>query len=287
LVIGCQAASPARSATAPEVVAPSSATPATTVTTQPNQAQVARAEVSDGDATTPQHESFEQQLAQRVKDQPRELAPQLDQQLWKLIHDESVPDGAIAALPPDDRDLLATLCDGLAQFRASARGGGSVLLTSKVQPFTDMTEKMRVRAGLTLPAVVLCKSVSQFGVYEPFAPARFDAGKETPVIIYCEVANFASKQAAGDQWETKLGYEAAVYKENDAAMPVIGKKPTNIVDRCRNRRHDFFVADRITLPPSLAAGNYVLKVTIVDQQANRITEATVPLSVAAPAATAR
>ena len=279
LVFGCQAAQPrASSASPPEpAVAPVAMVAATT---QPIQGEMAHAQEPSFEIASPNQDSLEQMIRQRSQEQPRELWPQLDHQFVRLLRDETVPDDSIESLPPDDRVLLATLCDGLSQFRTVVRGGRSALLASKIQPLVEMTDRLRIRAGLALPTVAICQTVSQFGVYEPITPAQFDAGKETPFILYCEVANFASQLASNRQWETKLSYAAAVYMENDASMPVIGKKPTNIVDRCSNRRHDFFVADRITLPPSLAAGKYVLKVTIVDQQANRIAEAMVPLTIA-------
>jgi hypothetical protein len=268
--------------------APVAPAPRATVaaSTAPVEAVPASASAASNEPTRAKRGSLEQTLLARAKDQPHELAPQLDLQLARLVQNQPIPDGSIDTLPPDDRDLLAALCEGLARFRAAARGAGSTLLSSRIQPLVDMTEGLRVRSGLTLPEVALCRTVSQFGVYEPCAtaaqPATFPAGRETPVIIYCEIANFASQQAKDQQWETNLSYEMSLFKQGAPSMPVLGKKPAAIVDRCRNRRHDFFLADRITLPPSLSAGKYVLKVTIVDQQAHRIAESTVPLNMVAP-----
>ena len=44
------------------------------------------------------------------------------------------------------------------------------------------------------------------------------------------------------------------------------------VDLSRNRRHDFYVYKKLTLPRTLGPGRYVLKVTIVDQQSQRVAE---------------
>jgi hypothetical protein len=52
-----------------------------------------------------------------------------------------------------------------------------------------------------------------------------------------------------------------------------------VIDRCRNRRRDFFIADKLTVPAKLGAGNYVLKVTITDEQAQRVGEASMRLQV--------
>ena len=52
-----------------------------------------------------------------------------------------------------------------------------------------------------------------------------------------------------------------------------------VSDASRNRRHDFFVLKRIKLPANLNINRYVLKVTIVDKQANRIAEGSLPVQV--------
>ena len=88
------------------------------------------------------------------------------------------------------------------------------------------------------------------------------------------------RPANDGRWETTLSYEAVVYSDNEHSVPVITKKATTIVDRCRNRRRDFFLADRLILPETLPVGKYVLKVTVVDQQANHVAEKTVPILIA-------
>ena len=47
---------------------------------------------------------------------------QLDDQVLRLIRDQHVPElASLASLPPDDRDMLATLLDGLNSFRNGRR----------------------------------------------------------------------------------------------------------------------------------------------------------------------
>ena len=55
-----------------------------------------------------------------------------------------------------------------------------------------------------------------------------------------------------------------------------------IVDRCRRRRKDFFIAQRIALPPTLSAGDYVLKVLVEDKLTGRADEATYPIVLVSP-----
>jgi hypothetical protein len=210
---------------------------------------------------------------------PRTLLEQFDAQLLALTRNEP-PSESFPTLQPDDRTLLRSVIDSLASFRLTLRSSTSLTAT-KVAPLLELSEKIRSQIPLSLPTLALCRSVTQFGVYDPIDPPRFSAGKETPVIIYCEVEHFRSAAAAeGGGWDTKLSYEATLYSDGDHAVSVIHKKPTTIVDRCRNRRRDFFLADRMTLPGNLPVGRYVLKVTVIDQLANHVAEKNVALIVA-------
>ena len=210
---------------------------------------------------------------------PKTAADYFDAQLAALINNEPPGDlGAAPGLADDDRALLRSVIDSLTSFRMTLRGGNALRQT-KVAPLLDLGEKIRAEIPLSLPTLELCRSVQQFGVYDPFDPPRFTAGRETPVVIYCEVDHFRSVPVPEGGWETKLSYEAVLYSDSEAAVPVITKKPTQIVDRCRNRRRDFFLADRMTLPANLPVGKYVLKVTVIDQLANLVAEKTAPVLV--------
>ncbi len=73
--------------------------------------------------------------------------------------------------------------------------------------------------------------------------------------------------------------ESVLYTES--GLNVWSDKTTPITDRSRQRRHDFFVVRMIRIPANLTIGRYLLKVTLVDQQASRVAEATVPIQVVA------
>ena len=64
-------------------------------------------------------------------------------------------------------------------------------------------------------------------------------------------------------------------------LPVWQDKSKTLTDLSRNRRHDFFIVKTIRLPANLTIGRYLLKVTVIDQQASRVAEATVPVQVVA------
>jgi hypothetical protein len=219
-------------------------------------------------------------LATRVREYPRDVAGHLEYQVLQLLLDEQVPQlAALASLPGEDRELVSAVLDGLSLFRSTLRSDNNMLLSKKIRPLIEMADRLRSQADLTIPTVALCKSVEGFGKYDPIDPARFAAGAEHKAIVYCEVANFASNLNERQQWETRLRQELVLYTE--FGVPVWNDRTETIVDAARNRRHDFFVNKRVVIPGNLTIGRYLLKVSIVDEQANRVAEQTVPIVIAA------
>jgi hypothetical protein len=221
-----------------------------------------------------------EKLATRVREYPRDVSAHLEYQLLQFLLDEQVPQlAALAALPNEDRELITAVLDGLTLFRSTLRADNNTLLSKKIRPLIDMADRLRSQADLTIPTVALCRSVEGFAKYDPIDPARFAAGAEHKAIVYCEVANFMSNLNDKHQWETRLRQELVLYMES--GVPVWNDRTETIVDTARNRRHDFFVNKRIVIPASLSIGRYLLKVSIIDEQANRVTEQTVPLVIMA------
>ena len=93
------------------------------------------------------------------------------------------------------------------------------------------------------------------------------------------MANFASSLNDKQMWETRLTWDMTLYSEQ--GMSVWSDKTESISDVSRNRRHDFFVRKAITIPHTLPVGRYLLKVSIVDTQSNRVAEATAPVGITA------
>ncbi len=218
------------------------------------------------------------QLTKRITDNPRDIAAHLDYQLHQFTTGQSVPQlTSMASLPTEDREIVAALMDGLTNFRAAVDNDVNAPLSKKVRPLVDIADRLRSQADLTVPTVALCKRVDGFGNYEPFEPATFPAGKESPAIIYCEVANFSSQKMDGKRWQTTLTHTATLYR--DSGVPVLNDKTVEFVDQSRNRRNDFFVVKLLKLPSTLTPGRYVLKVTVVDKQSNRMAEGSMNLTI--------
>jgi hypothetical protein len=225
---------------------------------------------------SPSAGDLELSLSRQLSSNANELWPHLDFQLLQFLKDKPTPQlDVMTKLSTEDRELIASVMDGLTNFRNALRADNNMLMSRKVKPLLEMADRVRAQADLTIPAVALCTKVDGFGVYEPIEPARFTAMKEHAVIVYCEVENFASQQTEKKLWETRLSQEVVLYTET--GLPVWQDKTETIPDFARRRRHDFFIVKKTKLPGNVAIGRYLLKVTIVDQQASRVAEATIPV----------
>lgn len=253
-------------------------TPPAPVVTEPVPAAVATITPAVPTVVSFPADSIEARLAKASHDYPRDLSAQLDQQLLQMLNGRQVPqlDG-IAQLPRDDREMLSALMDSLSNLRSNLRTDANMAATQKARPLVDLGERLRAGADLRVATIALCSRVDGFGVYVPMSVDRLPSGHETTAVLYCEVENFLSRQAEAGQWETNLSQEITLY--NDRGQRVWSEKAKPVKDLCRNRRHDFFVGQRISLPSALMPGSYSLRVTIVDQNANRVAEATLAVKV--------
>ncbi len=219
-----------------------------------------------------------ERLRKRLNQNPQDIADQLDVQLYALLSDDPTAElAAVSALPSDDRELVSALVDGLNNFRSTVRENGNLLAAQKIKPLLEMADRLRSQADLTVSTIALCRRVDGFGKYDPISPATFPAGRENAAIVYCEVENFLTKRTSAQMWETNFSEQVAVY--TDSGMLAWSDTARKVTDECRNRRHDFFAYNVIRLPANLTVGRYLLKVSIKDENANHVAEATVPVSI--------
>ncbi|CAN5466683.1 hypothetical protein BH10PLA1_BH10PLA1_08790 [soil metagenome] len=230
--------------------------------------------------TLPDTDQLMQQLSGKVKSNPRDVSAQLDFQLLQFLRGEQVPQmKTLGGLQSEDREVLTALLDGLSNFRSNVRNDGNQMLGQKIRPLVEMAERLRGQADLARPTAALCTRVDGYGVYDPIDPAHFSAGREHPVIVYCEVENFSSQLNDKKQWETRLSNEAVLYTET--GMAAWTEKSKSVIDLSRNRRHDFFIINTTKLPSTLVIGRYILKISVTDQQSNRVAETTIPIQITA------
>ncbi len=154
-------------------------------------------------------------------------------------------------------------------------------------------------AGLAAPAGMveiadlrLCRSVSGFGVFEPFEDHTFTAGAAVRMVLYVEIDGFATDvtpvpAAAGGEGDAelhrvRLEQEVLLFRDADGLL-VWSREPQKIQDESRRKRRDFWSVQLLELPANLGVGRYRLKVTLRDEVSNTVDERSVPLRLVAEA----
>jgi hypothetical protein len=186
-------------------------------------------------------------------------------------------------LAADARGILAAFIKAGEAVRQAARNpldfGEEAL-----RRVSSLQNTLADRADPIVATVALCRTVVTFGVYEEMPSSTFIAGRSTRTIVYSEIENLRSEMTPEGQYRTSLGTRIAVLTA-DGQEKWEHEEP-EIVDVCRRRRSDFFVAQRVTLPPTLPAGEYVLKLLVEDRLSGKANEAATRFSILSPTSVA-
>ena len=187
-------------------------------------------------------------------------------------------------LPEDSRALLTAVVGTAAAARNLIR---NPMLTGE-EALQQVDGLRHYLSNMTDPAVSvisLCRKVVTFGSYEEMASEEFMAGRSIQTIVYSEIKNLRAQKKPEGGFETRISTRIEVLTAAGDSM--WQREESEIVDLCRSERTDFFVAQRVTLPPTLPAGEYVLKFLVEDKLSGKIGEASRPFSVFSPVSLAK
>ena len=106
---------------------------------------------------------------------------------------------------------------------------------------------------------------------------KFASGQRHVVIIYCEVANFATRKTEEGLFQTHLAQQDTLI--TDDGLLVWRPNPEEIEDRSRNQRRDFYLVKKLTLPETLAIGKYTLRMAVTDKLSNKVAMSTIAIEI--------
>lgn len=146
-------------------------------------------------------------------------------------------------------------------------------------------EQMSASMALRLPRVVLCSRVRGFGNFTPIKDATFRAGRPARAALYIEIEGFTHKdQPPGEdgsaRWSVEVSRELTLMS---GSLVVWRRAPESVKEVGYNKRRDFFLVEEITLPATLGAGMFELKVTVRDEAspAGAVAEKIIPVRLVA------
>jgi len=91
-------------------------------------------------------------LARNLKDYPKDVWAHLDFQMLQFLRDKPTPQlDMLAPLAAEDRELIASVMDGLSNFRNAIRADNNMLMSRKVRPFLELADRLRAQADLIIP----------------------------------------------------------------------------------------------------------------------------------------
>ncbi|WP_337177048.1 hypothetical protein [Paludisphaera sp.] len=112
---------------------------------------------------------------------------------------------------------------------------------------------------LTIDTVQLCRKIVDFGNYEPLRDRTLRPGRSA--LIYCELGGLEYRQEGGE-------FVARVATRVELIRPADGAKVWEVadsaIDRRPARRRDVYVGTMVTLPDSIAPGDYTLRLYQAD-----------------------
>ena len=188
-----------------------------------------------------------------------------------------------AMLPREVGRLLPVLIRAVISVRAAAR---DPLLDGKeaLSRVDKLHQMLADRADPVVSSLALCRKVVAFGVYEEMSDTEFVAGRTAQAIVYAQIDNLRSEETEDGEFLTRFATRLELLTAEGES--VWRHEEPEIVDLCRRKRRDFFIALRIKLPATLPAGNYVMKLLVEDLLSGRADEGSQPLVINSALSTA-
>lgn len=204
-----------------------------------------------------------------------------------LDSDQKKSADAIAGLM---RDLAAQGSHGLDSATAGAllgqrasELGFTTVSTGSANAAVIQTGPTPTTSLLNVPTVALCRKVDSFGVYEPIASTTIQAGRQHTMIVYTEVEGFEQRASTVDDhpgFSSELAQTVMLYHDADGLLAWTRPEVT-VRDTTRRQRRDYYLVQRLELPPTLTIGKYNLKIMVRDKLTGAEAETSVPINVVA------
>lgn len=216
--------------------------------------------------------------------QPDDDAPfrrQLDRRVLAAIAgDYETARQPLEGVSNEQQALALRLVESLIVVREEAHGGAPAEAAERILAELDaLRSTLQPLTDLRVPTVAVCSEVTGFGQYREIQPAVFPAGVVTDFVVYCEVRDFESQKTEDNQFRTVFDLRTRLI--NRAGDVILDLSDENIVDQCRQKRHDCFIPRLVRLPASLAPGEYVVKVTVSDKLGEKVAENRATIRIAA------
>lgn len=224
--------------------------------------------------------SLREFLEQSLPAEENSFREQLDRRmLWVMAGDYDRARAPLNLVTAEQQELATRFVEAWIAIRDWHMGDPSRAASAAARELDELRQALQRLSDLSVPAVKICSAVRSFGQYDALEPPRLPASTAAEFVLYCEVRDFVS-ELRDEMYTSTFDMTTAIL--NRAGDTVLEIKDTNIVDRCRNRRHDCFIPRLVRLPATLPPGQYVAKVTLVDKLGQKVAESRATFQLVAP-----
>jgi hypothetical protein len=214
--------------------------------------------------------SLREFLEQSLPGEDSSFREQLDRRmLWVMAGDYERARAPLTLVTAEQQELAIRFVEAWIAVRDWHMGDPSRAAGAAARELDELRRSLQRLSDLSMPTVRICSAVRSFGQYDALEPARFLAGTPAEFVLYCEVRDFVS-ELRDDMYVSSFDMTTTIL--NRAGDTMLEIKDANIIDRCRNRRHDCFIPRLIRLPTTLPPGQYVAKITLADKLGQKVAE---------------
>ena len=170
----------------------------------------------------------------------------------------------------EQQALAERFIASLIAIRQAHDGDMSEAATQVLHELNELEASLRPLSELHIPTLAICQEVRGYGDYEPIEPATFANGYASEFVLYCELRDFVSDRGNDGFYRAQFEMRTTILSRSGESVLVI--RDADVVDRCRQRRHDCFIPRLVRLPATLSPGEYVVKVTVIDKLGDKLAE---------------
>ena len=200
-----------------------------------------------------------------------------------LSPDRQLQVDAIPGLTDRERELLSEMQTFYTKLgQELAQSGDPEALPDAV---AELHRSLTKEPQLHLNHAALTSRVSGFGAYDEFKTNdagryAFLAHSSQQTVVYMEIEDFTSELNTNAEWVTELSQQLVIFSDRDG-IPVWRQPWQPVVDVTKNRRHDFYIVQVITLPEQLSVGRYQLKISVRDEKSKAEAESSLEFEMVA------
>jgi len=224
--------------------------------------------------------ALREMLARLPPPTPGSFREQLDRRVLAVIAgDYGAARQPLELVTAQQQELATRFVEALIVLREFHAGDEASAATAAADVLRELLAALQTVSDLSMPALKICRAVRGFGQYDPIEPPRFRAGQQNEFVLYCELRDFTSQRQDDGQFLTRFDLTTTIMDSGGGTVLEICDR--ELSDLCANRRHDCFIPRLVRLPPTMAPGRYVAKVTAVDKLGQKVAENRASFEIAA------